>query len=124
MRPQPHSSIEPQRFGLPKARIKRRIQGVESAIAEVDAETRLNTTLSGPCRSASCRNRVALRSSASSQLIRCQPASGSPYLLGRLATAGFGPVRDGRFRRPDSVWRCTRLDHDAVEEIIFHSRSL
>jgi len=40
----PHSSIEPQRFGLPKARIKRWIHVAGSAMAEVDADTMLNTT--------------------------------------------------------------------------------
>ena len=86
MRPQPHSSIDPHRFGLPKARINRRIQTEESAMADVDPETWLNTTLSGPWRSAICRSLVAVTSSASCQLIRCQPGSGSPF--GRVRFSG------------------------------------
>src|SRR5262245_15058227 len=78
VRPHPHSSIEPQKFGLPKARIKRQIHVAESATTEVDPDTMLNTTLSGPCRSASRQRVAAVRSSASSQVIRCQPGSGSP----------------------------------------------
>jgi hypothetical protein len=45
--------MDPHRFGLPKARIKRSIQLNESSIADVDGETTLNATLSGPCCSAS-----------------------------------------------------------------------
>ncbi len=75
------------RFGLPKARIKRWIQGNESSIADVDGETTLNTTLSGPCCAASRRSPVAVSSSASSQLIRCQPGSGSPF--GRVRFSGW-----------------------------------
>ena len=54
--------------------------------AEVEGETRLKATLSGPSLSAISSRRAAVRSRASSQLIRCQPGSGSP--LGRVRIKG------------------------------------
>ena len=55
--------------------------------AEVDGETQLTATLSGPSRSASRRRLAAVISSASSQPIRCQPGSGSPF--GRVRLRGY-----------------------------------
>src|SRR6266705_7077789 len=72
-RPQPHSSIEQVKFGLPKARRSRMIQSTESLSAEVDGEADPNTTASGPLSSAICPSPEAMVSSASSQLIRSQP---------------------------------------------------
>ena len=85
-RPQPHSSIEPHRLGLPKARIRRVIHGEASAIADVEAETEVKTTLSAPCRDLMRWSAAAVVSSASSQLIRRQPGSGWP--LGRVRFIG------------------------------------
>jgi hypothetical protein len=86
MRPQPQSSIDPHWLGLPKARIRRWIQIAESSMAEVEGEAELNTTLCGPCAEASRRSCDAVRSSASSQLMRSHPGSGSPF--GRVRLRG------------------------------------
>ena len=77
-------------FGVPKAFISRRMKPAESAIAVVEGEDRLKATACGPCRSAIRRIAAAVRSSASSQPIRCQPGSGSP----------FGRVRSQRVGQP------------------------
>jgi hypothetical protein len=46
-RPQPQSSIELQKFGVPNARIKRCGDTAESNIADVDREALLKAALSG-----------------------------------------------------------------------------
>ena len=74
-------------FGVPKAFISRRMKPAESAIAVVEGEERLKATASGPCCSAIRRMAAAVRSSASSQLIRSQPGSGSPF--GRVRRSGW-----------------------------------
>ena len=56
-------------------------------MAEVEGEAVLNTTLSGPCSAAMRRRLAATVSSASSQLIRCQPGSASPF--GRVRFSGW-----------------------------------
>ena len=48
--------------------------------------TALKTMLCGPCSAAMLRSLAAVRSSASSQVMRCQPGSGSP--LGRVRLRG------------------------------------
>src|SRR5205085_8142412 len=53
-------------------------------IAEVEGDTELNTTDSGPWSRASARRRSATVPSASSQLMRCQPASADPFGVVRL----------------------------------------
>lgn len=59
--------------------------GHQQVGAESD-ETALNTTLSGPCSAAIARSLAAVKSSASSQLMRCLPGSGLP--LGRVRFSG------------------------------------
>src|SRR5512146_1273472 len=86
MWPQPHSSIATHRFGLPYAFIRREIQARESSEADVEGDDALKTTLSAPCSAAMRRRLAATRSSASSQVMRCQPGSGSP--LGRVRFIG------------------------------------
>ena len=82
-RPQPHSSIAATKLGLPKARCSRWIQSTQSTIADVEGETELNTTDSGPWSRASPRSRSATVSSASSQVMHRQPASAEPFGLVR-----------------------------------------
>src|SRR5512132_2460457 len=82
-RPQPHSSIEQVKFGLPNARRSRVIQSTESLSADVDGEADPKTTASGPLSPAIRRSLAATVSSASSQLIRSQPGSGDPLGLVR-----------------------------------------
>ena len=86
-RPQPHSSIEQVKFGLPNARRSRVIQSTESLSAEVDGEADPNTTASGPLSSAISPSLEAIVSSASSQLICSHPGSGAP--LGRVRRSGW-----------------------------------
>ena len=83
-RPQPHSSIDVRRFGLPKARCSRWIQSMQSTIAEVEGETELNTTDSAPWSRANAWRRSATVASASSQLMRCHPASAATFGLVRF----------------------------------------
>src|SRR5919204_2803579 len=78
-RPQPHSSIEQVKFGLPNARRRRVIQSTESLSAEVDGDADPNTTDSGPDVSATARSRAATVSRASSQPIRSHPGSSAPF---------------------------------------------
>src|SRR5512143_1729406 len=85
-RPQPHSSMDTHRLGLPNAFIRRWIQSTESSEEEVDGEEALKTTLSGPCSAAILRRLADVKSRASSQLMRCQPGSGSPF--GRVRFMG------------------------------------
>ncbi len=84
--PQPQSSIDASRFGVPKAFMSRLIQAVVSSDPDVDGDATLNTTLSGPSSVAIAASRVATRSSASSHPIRSQPGSGSPF--GRVRRTG------------------------------------
>ena len=53
-------------------------------IAEVEGDAEPNATHSGPWSLASARSRDATMSSASSQLMRCQPGSAAPLGLVRL----------------------------------------
>src|SRR4051812_19168347 len=85
-RPQPHSSIAAHRLGLPSAFIKRSIQTCESDDADVEGEEDENTMLSEPDSAAIARSLAAVTSMASSQLICCQPGSGSPF--GRVRFMG------------------------------------
>ena len=78
-RPQPHSSIEQVKFGLPNARRNRMIQSTESLNAEVDGEADPNTTASGPLSPAISPSFDAMVSSASSQLVRTHPGSSAPF---------------------------------------------
>ncbi len=78
-RPQPHSSIDATRFGLPKARWSRWTHSMLSTIADVDGDAEANTTDSGPWSRARARSRAATVSSASSHVIGCQPGSGSSF---------------------------------------------
>ena len=87
LRPQPHTSTLLAALGLPNAFISRQIQFVESASAVVDPDAMLNATASGTCWFAIRRIAAAVRSSASSQPMRCQPGSGSP--LGRERFSGW-----------------------------------
>jgi hypothetical protein len=86
-RPQPQISVPVTAFGVPKAFISRRTNPTESAIAVVEGEDMLKATDAGPCRSATRRIAAAVRSSASSQPIRCQPGSRSPF--GRVRRSGW-----------------------------------
>src|SRR5580765_8174917 len=86
-RPQPHSSIDDTKFGLPNARCSRWIQSTQSTIADVDGETELNTTDSGPWSRASPRSRSATVPSAASQVMRRQPGSAEP--LGWVRIIGY-----------------------------------
>ena len=54
-RPQPHSSIEQVKFGLPNARRSRVIQSTESLSAEVDGEADPNRVAQAPSASNSSR---------------------------------------------------------------------
>ncbi len=74
-------------FGVPNAFISRRMNGMASPIAVVDGEDWLKLTASGPCRCAIRRIAAAVRSSASSQEMRSQPGSGSPF--GRVRRSGW-----------------------------------
>ena len=58
-----------------------------SPIAVVEGEARVKATACGPYRSATRRIAAAVRSSASSQLIRSQPGSASPF--GRVRRSGW-----------------------------------
>src|SRR5512132_3503511 len=81
-RPQPHSSIEHVKLGLPNARRSRVIQSTESLSAEVDGDADPKTTASAPLSPAIAVSRDAMVSSASSQVISTQPGSAAP--LARL----------------------------------------
>ena len=74
-------------FGVPKAFASRWMKPVESPIAVVEGEDTVKATACGPCRSATRRIAAAVRSSASSQPIRSQPGSGSPF--GRVRRSGW-----------------------------------
>jgi hypothetical protein len=52
----------------------------------VEPDAKVKATACGPCRSATRRIAAAVRSSASSQPIRCQRASASPF--GRVRRSG------------------------------------
>jgi hypothetical protein len=75
---QAQSSVALQLFGEPKALISRSVQGVASEIAVPDGVVTAKATASGPLSAAIRRIAVAVSSSASSQVIRCQPGLGSP----------------------------------------------
>src|SRR6266700_695401 len=83
-------------FGVPNAFASRRMKPEESAIAVVDGEVRVKATDSGPCRSATRRIAATVRSSASSQPIRFQPGSGSPFgrVRGIVFETSEAPVFD------------------------------
>ena len=68
-------------------RTSRLIHGKPSETAVPAGVVSANATASGPCRSATSRMRAAVQSSASSQPIRTQPASGSPF--GRVRRIGW-----------------------------------
>ena len=85
-RPQPQISVLVTAFGVPKAFISRRTNPTESAIAVVEGEDMLKATDAGPYRSAVRRIAAAVRFSASSQPMRSQPGSGSPF--GRVRRSG------------------------------------
>ena len=86
-RPQPQTSRVMAAFGVPKAFASRWMKPVESPIAVVEVDDMVKATDCGPCRSATRRIAAAVRSSASSQLIRSQPGSGSPF--GRVRRSGY-----------------------------------
>ena len=79
---QAQSSSPQMVFGLPKSRISRSIQGNPSEIAVPAGVVTAKATASGPAS----RIRAAVQSSASSQVIRVQPGSGSPF--GRVRRIG------------------------------------
>jgi len=83
---QAHSSSPQTMFGLPKARMRRRIQRKPSETAVPAGVVQPKATPSGPCRRATSRIFVAVQSRASAQLIRSQPASGSDF--GRVRRIG------------------------------------
>jgi hypothetical protein len=66
------------KFGVPNARCSRWIQSTQSTIADVEGDTELNTTDSGPWSRAKAWSLPVTVSRASSQLMRCQPGSEAP----------------------------------------------
>jgi hypothetical protein len=86
-RPHPQTSRVIFEFGVPNAIASRWIKPVESPMEVVELDAMVNATACGPCRSATRRIAAAVRSSASFQLIRCQPGSGSPF--GRVRRSGY-----------------------------------
>ena len=83
-------SVALQLFGEPNALISRSIQGPASEIAVPADVVTAKATASGPLSSAMRRIAVAVSLRASSQVIRRQPGSGSP----------FGRVRPHRIEQP------------------------
>jgi hypothetical protein len=73
-------------FGVPKAFASRWMKPVESRIAVVEGEDTVKATACGPCRSATRRMAAAVRFNASSQPIRSQRGSRSPF--GRVRRSG------------------------------------
>ena len=73
-------------LGLPKRRMSRSTHARLSDIAVPAGVVTAKATASGPCRAATVRICSAVQSSASSQLMRTQPGSGSPF--GRVRRSG------------------------------------
>ena len=82
----PQSSIAIAALGLPKTRRRRSTQGKPSCIAVPAVVVMPNATVSGPDSFASRVSVPAIVSSASSQPMRCQPGSVSPF--GRVRFSG------------------------------------
>ena len=98
-RPQPQTSRVVAAFGVPKAFASRWMKPAESPIAVVEAEETVKATACGPCCSAARRIAAAVRFSASSQLIRSQPGSGSPFGAGAAQRVGQPLGMIDEFRR-------------------------
>jgi len=85
-------STELQLFGEPKALISRSTQGCASESAVPALVVTPKATASGPLSAAMRDSAGAVSSSASSQEIRCQPGSGSPF--GRVRRTGWSSRSD------------------------------
>src|SRR5262245_7927603 len=72
-------SAEAEILGLPKSHMNRSSHGRKSLIELALADVIEQTTASGPSLAAICCNRLAMSSSASSQVTRCHPGSAEDF---------------------------------------------